>query len=298
MGVKREIWTGECLRQFTHKAEFLSEIPDQSRYVDNDVIHLVDLGVKPEVLINNTTYPIPVQETEDGDISISLDKFQTKRTMVSDDDLESASYQIIAEKTLDHAEALEESTGDKAAHALAPQQHSTATPVIVTTGDKNDAGYKALTVADLIRLKKAFDDAKVPKQNRVLVLSPQHVADLLITSEAFQKQYKDIQTGELVPSLYGFKLYEHANCPKFYLDTATWKKRAFRAAPVAGDREASFAFYSKRMFKAKGSLKFYLSEARNNPDTQANFFNFRLRYIVLPKKQEAIAAIVSPDATT
>lgn len=296
MGVKREIWTGEAVRAFTHKGEFLQEIPDQSRYADNDVIHLVDLGVKPEVLVNNTTYPIPVQESEDGDISISLDKFQTKQTEVSDDDLESASFQIIQEKNQDHVDALEESTGDKAAHALAPQAHSVATPIIVTTGAENEAGVLALQMADLVASKKAFDDAKIPKHNRVLVLSSQHVADLLNTSEAFVKQYKDIQEGTIVPKLFGFKLYEHANCPKFYLDGAAWKKRAFGAAAVDGDREASFAFHSPRMFKARGTMKAYFSEAKNNPATQANYFNYRLRFIALPKKQEAIAAIVSPDA--
>ena len=118
--VKREVWTGEVVRQFTHSGEFLSEIPDQSRYVDNDVIHLVELGVNPEVLVNNTTYPIPIMDSDDTDISISLDKFQTKQTEVSDDDLYAAAYNVIAEKTKSHAESLEETTGDKAAHALAP----------------------------------------------------------------------------------------------------------------------------------------------------------------------------------
>lgn len=296
MGVKREIWTGEAVRAFTHKAEFLQEVPDQSRLVDNDVIHLGEMGVKPEVLINNTTYPIPVQESEDGDISIKLDKFQTLQTEVSDDDLESSSLAIIQEKNMDHVESLEESTGDKAAHAFAPQGHTAKTPIVLTTGDENDGGHKALTPKNVVALKKAFDDAKVPKKGRVLVLCAQHIADLLNASEAFVKQYKDIQEGTIVPMLYGFKIYEHANCPKYYLDGADWKKRAFAADAVEGDREASFAFYAPRMFKCKGSMKSYFSEAKNNPATQANYFNYRLRFIALPKTQEGIAAIVSPDA--
>ena len=293
-GVKREVWTGEVVRQFTHTGEFLSEIPDNSRYVDNDVIHLVELGVKPDVLINNTTYPIPVQESTDGDISISLDKFQTKQTEVSDDDLYAASYNVIAEKTQQHADSLEESTADKAAHALAPQSNSVATPIVTTTGAANDEGRKKLTPADITALKKKFDKMKAPKQNRILVLSSTHVADLLSTSEAFEKQYINIGEGKVL-NLFGFKIYEHANCPKYYLSGSAWLKRAF-GSDQSTDREASFAFYAPRMFKARGSVKFYLSEARNNPGTQANYFNYRLRFIALPKTQEAIAAIVSPDA--
>ena len=293
-GVKREVWTGEVVRQFTHMGEFLQEIPDQSRYVDNDVIHLVELGVKPDVLINNTTYPIPIQDSDDEDIAIALDKFQTKQTEVSDDDLYASSFNVIAEKTKSHSESLEESTGDKAAHALAPQADTVKTPIVVTTGDANEDGRKKLTPKDLTTLKKKLDKAGVPKKGRVLVLSADHVADLLSTSEAFEKQYVNITEGKVL-NLYGFKMYEHANCPKYYLDGADWKKRAW-GQEQAGDREASFAFFPQRMFKAKGTLKYYLSEARNNPGTQANYFNYRLRFICLPKTQEAIAAIVSPNA--
>lgn len=293
-GVKREVWTGEVVRDFTHKAEFLETIPSADRHVDNDVIHLVDLGVKPEVLINNTTYPIPVQDSDDEDISIKLDKFQTKQTEVSDDDLYASSYNIIKEKTQDHKESLTESTGDKAAHALSPQSNAVKTPIVVTTGDANEDGRKKLTPADLTTLKKKLDKAKVPKKGRVLVLCADHVADLLSTSETFEKQYINITEGKVL-NQFGFKIYEHANCPKYYLDGAAWKKRAW-GQEQAGDREASFAYYPKRMFKAKGSLKFYLSEAKNNPGTQANYFNFRLRFICLPKKQEGFATLVSPDA--
>lgn len=298
MGVKKETWTGEAIRQFTHTGEFLSEIPDYSRFVENDVIHLVKLGVKPDVLVDNTTYPIPVQAIEDEDVPVSLSKFQTKSTDISDDDLESASYQIISERVKDHAEALEESTGDKSAHALAPAAHGAKTPIITTTGDENELGHKAFTVKDIIKLKKAWDDkaVKVPKKGRILVLCSQHIADLLNTSEAFEKQYKNIADGTTVPYLYGFKIYEHSNCPQYYLDGADWKKRTWKAEEVAGDREASFAFYAPRMLKARGSVKFYNRIASTDPDTQTSRFNYKLRFICIPKTSEGIAAIVSPDA--
>ena len=36
--------------------------------VNNDVIHLVDVGVDPDVLVNNTTYPIDLQALDDADL--------------------------------------------------------------------------------------------------------------------------------------------------------------------------------------------------------------------------------------
>ena len=58
-GVYTEVWTGELVKALRAglEATWLDGIPDQSSIVDNDVIHLVEVGVDPDVLINNTTYP-------------------------------------------------------------------------------------------------------------------------------------------------------------------------------------------------------------------------------------------------
>ena len=65
-GVYTEIWTGELVKVLRAGLEgtWLSGIPDQSSIVNNDVIHLVEVGVDPDVLINNKTYPIDVQALE------------------------------------------------------------------------------------------------------------------------------------------------------------------------------------------------------------------------------------------
>jgi hypothetical protein len=81
-GVLTEVWTGELIKALRGKldAAWLNGVPDQSSIVNNEVIHLVDVGADPQVLVNNTTYPLDIQELEDGDKTFSLDKFQTKVT--------------------------------------------------------------------------------------------------------------------------------------------------------------------------------------------------------------------------
>ena len=93
-GVYKEIWTGELVKALRGLLEgtWLDGIPDSSSLVNNDIIHLVEVGVDPEVLINNTTYPIPLQALDDADIAIELDKFQTKVTPITDDELYAISY--------------------------------------------------------------------------------------------------------------------------------------------------------------------------------------------------------------
>ena len=291
-GILTEVWTGELIKMLrsSDDGSFLDGLPDYSRYAENDVIHMIDVGGDPDVLINNTTYPIAVQELADGDAVFSLDKFQTKATPVTDDELYASSFDKMASVKERHGEAIAISKFAKALHALAPATNGLMTPILLTTGAA-DGGRKRLRKADLITLKKAFDDAQIPTQNRRLVLSSDHVADLLIEDDKFDAIYLDHSTGT-VKKLHGFTVYEHVSLP--YYNATTKAKLAIGATPVTGEEfQASIAFYEKRVFKAMGSTKMYYSEAKTDPQNQRSLVNFRHMFIALPKKNEGLGAIVS-----
>lgn len=295
-GVFTEVWTGELVKRLNAglRADFLNGIPDYSAKAENEVIHLVDVGGDPDVLVNNTTYPIPVQDLDEADIAIGLDKFQTKPTRVTDDQLYAISYDKFSADVERHGNAILTVKYKKAAHALAPYSHTDKTPVIPTSGDADAAGRKKMTVKDIIALKRAFDKMEVPEDGRVLVLCPDHVNDLLEQDQTFKDKYYNYTTGKLL-NMFGFEVYTYVNCPYY---TNAGVKVAYNTTPGATDLKASFAFYRPRMFRAQGSTKMYYSEARTNPQTQESLVNFRHYYIVLPKKQEAIGAIYSYDGKT
>ena len=296
-GVFTEVWTGELVKKLNAglQATFLNGIPDYSTNVNNEVIHLVDVGGDPEVLVNNTTYPIPIQDLKDGDIAIGLDKFQTKATRVTDDELYAISYDKFGSVVERHRESIVTVKYKKFAHALAPYSHTAKTPVIQTSGEKDTAtGRKKITPKDIIALKRAFDNMEVPEDGRVLVLCPDHVNDLLELDQSFKDKYYNYTSGKLM-NMYGFEVYTFVNAPYFNKNGV---KLAYNAVPTATDHKGSFAFYRPRMFRAQGSTKMYYSEAATNPQTQENLVNFRNYDIVLPKKMEAIGAIYSWDGTT
>lgn len=295
-GIFTEIWTGELVKQLRGgmTASWLDGVSDYSAAVDNEVIHLVDVGGDPDVLINNTTYPIPVQDLGDGDIALGLDKFQTKKTVVSDDTLFAISYDIIGSVIERHGDAINIAKFKKAAHAVAPQSNTDTTPVIPTTGEKDANGRQKLTRKDILSLRRALDAKGYPATGRRLVLCSDHVNDLLEEDQTFRDQYYNYTTGKIM-NMYGFQIFEFENCP-FYTKEGT--KVAFKTTPGATDHQASFCFYTKRLFRAQGSTKMYYKEATTNPDNQANEVNFRHYYVVLPKKNEAIGAIYSWDGTT
>lgn len=252
-GVYTEVWTGELVKRLNAglAASFLNGIPDYSAKAENEVIHLVDVGGDPDVLINNTTYPIPVQNLTEGDIPIGLDKYQTKATRVTDDQLYAISYDKFSTDVQRHSNAIDTAKYKKAIHALSPYSNTKTTPVVPTSGEADATGRKKMTRKDVIALKRAFDKAEVPTDGRRLVLCPDHINDLLEEDQKFREQYYNYTTGK-VTNMYGFEIYEFVNCPYF---TNAGVKVPFGTSPAETDMQASVAFYVPRMFRAQGSRR-------------------------------------------
>lgn len=300
-GVYREIWTGELVESLAKETEqsFLREIPDYSRYVqasaggENEVIHLVDIGADPEVLINNSSYPIGYESLNESDLPFSLDKYQTKATKVTDDELYAITYDKIGVVNQKHVRSILKEKQTKAAYSLAPEENTATTPVLKSTGD-TVGGLKQVTVNDLIDFAGKLSDADVPDDGqRILVLNSKHVTGLLKEVKNFYKDYANIGTGQVNALLYGFKTYVYNNMP-FY-KKADDKKASFGAVFSGTDHvPASFAFYAPDMFRAQGSTKMYFDE----PDTQNQMsaVNYRHYYLVSPRKTRAIGALVNDVA--
>ena len=292
-GVLRELWTGYLVQQLRRgeEATWLDGIPDNSSIVDNDVIHMVDVGGDPDVLVNNTTYPITIQKLDDGDIAIKLNKYQTKATPITDDELFAITYDKMQRVKDAHAHAINTAKFTKSADALCPKQNTGKTPVLTTSGATDPVtGRKKITAGDLARLKAAMDKLGVPAANRRLVLCNDHVNDLLETDQVFKEQYNINRNDGTVGRLFGFDIYEYAYNPLY---STAGVKKTYGTAASEGEFQGSFAFYTGRVFKATGSTKMYYSLAANDPEYQRNLINYRHYHIVLPQKEDACVAIYS-----
>lgn len=296
-GVLKEIWTGEQIKQFRTALEswgWLARIRSYNQYVDNDIIHFVAIGGDPKVLVNNTTYPLAITALPDADKPISLDKFSTEATPVTNDELHAISYDKMASVQERHRDALVETFGQHAIHAIAPDANGENVPVIKTTG-ASDGTRKKMIFADLIRLKSEFDKMGIPTADRVLVLCSDHVNDLLETEQKFKEHYNINQNDGKICRLYGFDIYEYDGTP--YFNMTTGKKLAWGALPAETDAKASVAFYAGRIMKAQGSTIFYHSKAENDTLYHRNLVNFEQYGICLPLSDtKSRAAIVSAPA--
>lgn len=298
-GVNQEVWTGvmiKALREALENIGWFNLIRSYDEYVDNDTIHFVELGGDPKVLVNNTTYPLNVSTVTDADKPVSLDNFETEATAIGDKELDTISYDKLGSVKERHKETVAAKILAKSLHALAPQSHTETSPVLLTTGaTAAEGGRKRLSLDDLLLLKKTFDTFRIPQGERVLVLCPDHVQDLLSVSEQFVRQYNLDTTNGRVGRLFGFDIYEYTETPSYTVASKT--KLAFGAVAGAGTRQASVAFHSGSCMRAMGSLVTYQSDAKNDPLHHRSLFNVRQRAICAPlRSKECLAAIISANA--
>lgn len=261
---------------------------------ETNVIHLPVSEFEPTVLINNTAYPLALQAYTDTEVVISLDKYQTLATTLSDDQIIGAAYNRIDNATRSHSQAILKSKYAKAIHAMAPASNTANTPVVLTTGTVEGGaatGRKIFTYKDLVALKKKFDDLQVPMIGRRIVLSTDHWNDLLLDRERFGDNFSNYRTGAAAPMVAGFEIYQYVANPYF---TGTVKK-AWGAAPVAGDYQASVAFYVPNIAMKTGMTKQYFAESAKDPENQTNKLNYRHYFIAVPKRAKYIGAIASGE---
>lgn len=299
-GVLTEIWTGEMSKAFRASAASLGwydRIRSYDQYARHNVIHYTEIGGDPNVLVNNSTYPLGIKALEDTDKPVSLDKYDTEATPVTDDELHAVSYDKMASVLERHREALKARIREKAIHAIAPDSHvNNNAAVLRTTGETDTVTKrKRMTTKDIIALKAQFDAMGMPAGDRVLVLCSEHANDLLLTDKRFAEAYNINDTEGKITRLYGFDIYEYNSTPSY---TKAGNKRGFGAESHADDRCASVGFHLPSMMKATGDLQFYHSEASKDPLYHRNLVNFRLWSIALPLKSKCTrGAIVSSVET-
>jgi len=295
-----EVWVNRVIQNLitTDIAPWLDGIPELDTTIaemgsgeasEMNVIHIPRSNFNPNVLLNNTTYPIALQAYTDDEVVVALDKFQTEVTTLSDDKITGASYAVIDYATKPHTRSINMKKFKKAIHAIAPAANTTTTPVIVATGTPLVVGgLPTLTYEDLVTLKDRLDQDNISPDGRRLVLCSRHWNDLLRDRRWFGDKLVNYNAGTPAPQIAGFELFQYNGNPIF---TSVGLKKAFGSVVATGDREASVAFWVGGIAKKTGMTKQYFSPAALNPTTQSNQLNYRHYFIAVPFQDKAVGAI-------
>lgn len=248
---------------------------------EENLIHIPATHFNPDVLINNKTYPLALQSYDDETITIKLDKYQTKPSEVTDDQVIGASYDKIDAVTKAQTNSITARKYKKAIHAIAPDQNSATTPVLSLAGAK-------CTYEDLVALKRKCDELEWPEEGRRLVLCSDHFNDLLEDRQRFGEQLVNYQQGKVSPVIAGFEIKTYVAMPRY---KTNGEKRAFGEVTDPSDKVASLAFVVSNIAKKTGLTKQYFSEAKNDPQNQKSLLSYRHYFIAVPVEKKFIAAL-------
>ena len=282
-----EIWEGRVRQTLENGAvaDFLDGVSeldgDVTQMGEENIIHIPTSEFNPEVLINNKTYPIAIENYTDDEVIVKLDKYQTQATKVTDDQVMGASYNKIDAVTKTHTNAINARKYKKAIHALAPDDNTAKTPVLQIKGTE-------CTYEDLVALKDKCDELEWPEEGRRLVLCNKHWNALLKDRKNFGDQLINYKKGEVAPVIAGFEIKKYIASPQY----AGTKKKAFGEVPASGDKPASVCFVVDNIRKKTGLTKQYFSEAKSDTVNQANLLNYRHYFIAVPVEKKFIAALI------
>ncbi|MEG1762878.1 MAG: hypothetical protein RR256_04635, partial [Bacteroidales bacterium] len=92
MAIERELWLTLIKEGLTPDTSFLSRSMNMDEHVDANKLNLAEAGIDPKVLIDNTTFPIPVASRTDVPKELLLHTFDTENTVVRNIEEKECSY--------------------------------------------------------------------------------------------------------------------------------------------------------------------------------------------------------------
>lgn len=290
-GLLKEIWISRLMEKFYPEAPWLQRAQDFSGVVDNNTINLSEIGADPTVLINNTTYPVPFADRTDVPLALPLDYYDTQGTVVRNAEAIQLAYPKMDTVVAQHGKALAASQSAKAAWNYAPAGNAANTPVFSTLGIPGvtyaSGARLPFTFQMIIAAKLAFDSLNLPADGRVLVLNPQHQADLLTQDINLFKAFTNFASG-MIGQLYGFDIYVSTQTPTY--NGTTLAKKAFGASSAGTDAIASFFFMATEVMRAKGTMDMF-SRLRD-PEARGDIIGFQQRFVALSIRNKFYGAIV------
>ena len=81
MPIEKQIWIAMLMEGFYPDRTFLTRSVDMTAMVEYNKINLAEAGVAPDVLIDNTEFPVPTASRTDVALELPLHTFDTKNTV-------------------------------------------------------------------------------------------------------------------------------------------------------------------------------------------------------------------------
>jgi hypothetical protein len=279
-GLAPEVWLPLVKEDFYPSNSFLNGAQDMSALVNYDKINFAQAGADPNVLKNNTDYPIQATVVSDSPKAIELDYYDTESSIVRNAVAIELAYDQRALYADKHKKALLKRIGLDAAFAYAPVQNDNSKYNTVLNLGNGDGIIDAV-----IDLQKSYNACDDDGTQRNLVLCPEHMA---MISKEDKVLYKSIMA-TAGAEFYGFRIWNYSKCPIYIGGTGV--KAAFGAAFVEGThKNSSFSFLKSEVMKAQGTMEMF--STLKDPAMKGDIFNFQMRALVSSLRGRYAGAIL------
>ena len=172
--LNKEIWIRDIVEKFWADNRFISRSVDHSEYVNNHTVHVPQSGVAPKVTKNRSVFPATLTTREDSELTYNLDIYDVPPMLVrnlADVELSYDKRQSVMKQS---KEALQEGVYMDTLKKWVPSGVTT----VATTGDSEEAhvhetatgSRKAMTRAEVEKVKKIFDAQDIPAMGRSILL--------------------------------------------------------------------------------------------------------------------------------
>jgi len=280
-GVEVELWVNYLIERFWKDNAFLKNTFDDSQYVlAGKVVHIPQIGAKPEVIKNRNSFPAVAVGRADTDVSYILEPYTTTPTHIQDAEKYESSYNKIDSVLGDHASAVNEAvaedmivkwlTGLAGGAKLATTGASAGATAPGATGN-----VKLFTSADLRIAMTKFNNDGVPKANR-FVMPSANMLDHLIQSMS-DTQYKDFSSyldakEGVIGKLFGFTFLERSSVAVVDNTAAV---KPVGAVSATTDKEVTLIWQKDSLASAVGEVKFF--DNINDPQYYGDIYSTLLR---------------------
>jgi hypothetical protein len=242
----KEIWIADIIEKPLPDTSFIGQSQDLSGYVNNNVLHLAEAGVDPDVYLNyfrDNAVELPLQDISDIPHEVVLQIWSTAQTKHNNLLEAELSYDKRASVLNRHRNALAKNMGARTAYSWA--------------ASTNDAFNKILNIAPTDSVIDAFIDMQafmrdldLDMSNMNTILSADHAARI---RKEDKKLYKDLMS-EKGATLNDFKIFFYSKTPYY---SAAGVKNAFGAVPTGTDKKSSIVWSSEEVFRCTGDVNIY-----------------------------------------
>lgn len=245
-GLQKEVWIADIKEKPLPDTSFIAQSTDLSSFVDNNILHLAEAGVDPDVHLNYFTQnsdELPIQSIEDIPHEVILQIWSTSQTRHNKLLEAELSYDKRASVLNRHRNALAKNMAARTAYNWAASADNEFNKILNLGATDS--------VIDALFDMQAFmrnHDLDMSKMN--VLLEANHAARI---KKEDKKLYKEISS-EKGADIADFKVFFYSKTP-FY--TSAGAKKPFGATVDAGDKKSSIIWSSEEVFRCTGDVDIY-----------------------------------------